>query len=65
MKEYIVKQWNGYFDIDDISIEGNPFNDNRVGWKDCRDIRTKRFGNEDNIALYGFPQCIGMCATDY
>lgn len=65
MKEFIVKQWDDYFNIDDISIEGNPVNDDRNGWKDTRYICTRRFGEQDNIALYGVPQCVGMCATRY
>jgi len=43
----------------------NPTYDNRSGWKDTRYVCTKRFGDKDNIKLYGVPQCIGMCATDY
>jgi hypothetical protein len=25
----------------------------------------KRMGNKDYMKMYGAPQCIGMCATDY
>jgi len=65
MKEYIVKDWNNYFSIDDVVIINEPHEDERVGWKDTKYVCTKRFGEQDNIALCGYPQCIGMCATDY
>ena len=65
MKEYIVKQWDGYFSIEDIVILGDPYNDERIGWEDTRYVCSKRFGDQDNIVKYGVPQCIGMCATKY
>ena len=34
MKEYIVKQWNNIFDVEDIVIGKAPVNDTRIGWKD-------------------------------
>jgi hypothetical protein len=65
MKEYIVKQWDNYFTVDDIIIDNKEIEDYRNGWKDTRYICTKRLGNENYIEKYGYPQCIGMCATDY
>ena len=65
MKEHIANQWDGYISVDDIVITDNPHNDDRIGWKDTRYVCTKRFGEQDNIAVYGVPQCIGMCATEY
>lgn len=65
MKEYIVQEWNGCFSINDIVIVNENISDDRIGWEDTRYVCTKRFGNQDNIALYGYPQCIGMCATKY
>lgn len=70
MKEYIINEWNTYwnnnsFDIDDIVICDPPTNDDRNGWRDTRYVCVKRMGKEDYIAKYGIPQCIGMCATDY
>lgn len=65
MKEYIVKQYDGYFSIEDIVILGDPYNDERIGWEDTRYVCTKRFGDQDYIVKYGVPQCIGMCATKY
>lgn len=65
MKEYIVKDWNGYISFDDIVIDDLVTIDERIGWKDTRYVCTKRLGDEDYIQKYGCPQCIGMCATDY
>ena len=65
MKEYIVKEWDGYFSIEDIVIADEEYNDTRIGWQDTKYVCTKRFGNQDNIILYDCPQCIGMCATKY
>jgi len=65
MKEYIVEQWNGYISIDNIVIDDNPINDDRIGWKDTRYVCTKILGKDDYMKKYGYPQCIGMCATNY
>ena len=65
MKEYIVKQCNNYFSVNDIVISDESYNDDRIGWKDTRYVCTKKFGNQDCVTLYGVPQCIGMCATEY
>lgn len=61
MKKYIVNQWDNLFSIDDIVIEYETVNDDRIGWRDTRYICVKRMGN----TIYDYPQCIGMCATDY
>lgn len=65
MKEYMVKQWNNLFSVDDIVIIGKPVNDDRIGWQDSRCVCVKRLGDEDYISKYGTPQCIGYCATDW
>ena len=65
MKEHIVKQWDNYFIVDDIVIDTKIVNDDRVGWKNSRSVCIKRLKKEDYIALYGSPQCIGTCATEY
>lgn len=65
MKEYVVKEWNGYFTVDDIIIDTKVNNDTRVGWEDSRYVCTRKFGDIDNIEKYGSAQCIGMCATKY
>ena len=65
MKNYILKDWDGLFSFDDIVIDDESVKDDRIGWNDSRYVCTKRCGKDDYIKLYGVPQCIGMCATDY
>jgi len=65
MKKYIVEEWDNYFSMEDIVIYDEIRKDDRIGWNDVRNVCTKRFGIQDNISEYGYPQCIGMCATDY
>lgn len=65
MKEYIVKEWDSLFSIDDIVFENGIINDDRTGWKDTRYVCITRLGKDDYIKAYAYPQCIGMCATDY
>lgn len=65
MKEYIVKQWDNNFSIDDVMIKDESNNDDRINWKDVRYVCIKRLGKEDYMSKYGSPQCIGYCATDY
>lgn len=70
MKRYIVEESAYYwgkpaFAISDIVIDGEQISDNRIGWKDERNVCVKRYFGEDYMEKYGCPQCIGMCATDY
>lgn len=67
MKEYILKEWDNLFSIEDIVISNESTNDERIGWKDSRYVCIKRLrlGKVNYIERYGCPQCIGMCATDY
>lgn len=65
MKRYLEKEWNGFIKFEDIVVYGDPVGDKRIGWKDVRYVCTNKFGEEDNLKKYGFPQCIGYCATDY
>jgi hypothetical protein len=65
MKEYIVDSWKGYISIEDITLDENVGDDDRIGWKNVHYVCTKRLGKENYIALYGNPQCIGMCSTEY
>lgn len=65
MKEYIVKQWNNQFSINDIVLDNKTTNDDRIGWNNVRDICIKRLGKEDYIKKYKCPQYIGAFATDY
>ena len=61
MKKYIVKQWDNSFSVEDMVITDTQIDDDRIGWGKVKHVCTKRFGNQDNIALYGTVQCIGMC----
>lgn len=65
MKKYIVEQHEGLFDVDDIVFSEYSINDTRIGWKDCRYVCVKRYGNIDFMQQYGTAQCICMYATDY
>lgn len=71
MKQYIVEQWTEnrdgrkMFDVDDVVLGSEMVDDPRTGWHDTRYVCIKRFGDEDYMAKYGSPQCIGMCAKDY
>lgn len=65
MKEYIVEEWDNNFSVDDIVILEEYHDDDRIGWKNVRQVCSKRFGNTNNMELYGVAQCIGMCSTDY
>jgi hypothetical protein len=54
------------FTADDIVIDEElVVNDKRCGWRDTMYVCVKRMGNKDYMKMYGAPQCIGMCATDY
>jgi len=52
---------NPFFDIEDIVIGSESFDDDRCGWHDTRYVCVKRMGKE----AYETPQCIGMCTTEY
>lgn len=70
MKRYIywaVGERDGVkpFAIEDIVVADDLHEDVRVGWKDSRHIGIKRYYSEDFMQMYGVPQCIGQCATDY
>jgi hypothetical protein len=65
MKDYIVIQWDGLFEKEDIVIDNKEVNDKRIGWTDTKLVCVKKIGTEDYMKLYGVPQCIGYCATNY
>lgn len=70
MKEYIVKKYadvhdQAPFGIEDISIDKESVEDDRIGWKDCRYVCVRRFFDENYIKKYGTAQCIGYCAQNY
>lgn len=70
MKKYLLEHYQSIlpsltpFEIDDIVID-EVIDDNRCGWHDTRDVCLKRLCEDNYIEMYGCPQCIGMCATDY
>jgi len=64
IKEYVANKWNsvwGYqiLNPDDIVLDEEFHNDDRIGWKDVRYLCTKKLGDEDYMEEYGNPQCIG------
>lgn len=65
IKEYVANKWNsvwGYqiLNPDDIVLDEEFHNDDRIGWKDVRYLCTKKLGDEDYMEEYGNPQCIGF-----
>ena len=65
MFDYIVKDWqefgNDLFSKEDLSIEEKSGKDQRINWKECREVYEKRMGQE----MYITPQCIGYCSFEY
>ena len=67
MKQYIVDSFwrpnNGdlLFNIDDIIIKEESYNDDRIGWTNCHYVCIKRCGKDDYMKMYNCPQCIGHC----
>lgn len=64
IKEYVANKWNsvwGYqiLNPDNIVLDEEFHNDDRIGWKDVRYLCTKKLGDEDYMEEYGNPQCIG------
>ena len=65
IKEYVANKWNsvwGYriLNQDDIILNEESHDDDRIGWKDVYYLCAKKIGDEDYIKEYGFPQCIGF-----
>lgn len=60
---YIVASWQGFgqfFSEKDVCVSDSLGSDERVGWKDCRYVCTRRMGEE----VYDTPQCIGICSIE-
>jgi len=53
------------FCLDDIIVEGEPMQYEKLGWDDCRNVCLKRYGDENYIEKLGTAQVIGFCATSY
>jgi hypothetical protein len=69
MKRYVANNWNlaigrKVLDPEDIIIDSESTDDDRVGWKNVHMVCAARIGNEDYIKKYCNPQCIGYCAYD-
>lgn len=64
METYIKNQFGEYSE-DNITIEGQPFDDERNGWKGVKEVCLKRCRGEDYIEMYGSPQTVGFCSVDY
>ena len=60
MFAFIVQDWSGCFNKEDLSISDNIGKDNRIDWKETRYVCTKRVCSE----FYETPQCIGMCSIE-
>ncbi len=72
LKKYLLEYYKGLvpglvpFQLDDIVIDDEDMcDDERCGWHDARYVCVKRLFEDDYMQMYGTPQCIGMCATDY
>ena len=65
IKEYVANKWNSVWGYNilkqnDIVLDEESHNDDRIGWKNVRYLCTKKLGDEDYIKEYGRPQCIGF-----
>lgn len=65
IKNYVANEWNnlwGYqiLNPDNIVLDEESHDDDRIGWKDVHYLCVKKIGNEDYIKEYGCPQCIGF-----
>ena len=64
MYDYILSVWNSgrlpTFQKEDLSVSEDSFIDERIDWKECRYVCTKRFGEN----VYNVPQCIGYCSIE-
>lgn len=64
IKEYVANKWNSVWEWNilnpnDIVLDEESHDDDRIGWKNVRYLCIKRLGNEDYMEEYGNPQCIG------
>ena len=65
IKEYVANKWNSVWGYNilkqnDIVLDEEFHNDERIGWKDVHYLCAKKIGDEDYIKEYGRPQCIGF-----
>jgi hypothetical protein len=60
MKRYVANNWNlaigrKVLDTEDIIIDSESTDDDRVGWKNVHMVCAARIGNEDYMKKYGNP----------
>lgn len=65
IREYVANEWNNTWgwnilNPNDIVLDNESHDDDRIGWKDVRYLCAKRLGDEDYMEEYGCPQCIGF-----
>ncbi len=65
IKEYVANEWNSIWgwnilNPNDIVLGDDIGDDNRVGWRNCHYLCTKKLDNEDYMKEYGCPKCIGF-----
>ena len=63
MFHYIVEEWKVWgdpFSIGDLVLTYDYGKDERIDWKECRYVCTRRMGEEK----FRTPQCIGMCSIE-
>ncbi len=72
LKKYLLEHYKRLvpgivpFETGDIVIDDEDMcDDDRCGWHDTRYVCVKRFFEDDYMEMYGCPQCIGFCATNY
>lgn len=67
MKRYVANNWNlaigrKLLDPEDIIIDSESTDDDRVGWKNVHMVCANKLNGEDYVEKYGCQQCIGYCA---
>ena len=63
MFRYIVEDWKVWgkpFDAGDLTITCDEGRDERIDWKECRYVCTRRMREKE----FDEPQCIGMCSIE-
>ena len=65
IKEYVSNKWNSVWgqnilNPNDIVLDEESHDDDRIEWKDVHYLCATKIGNEDYIKEYGCPQCIGF-----
>lgn len=61
MFNHVVKEWEGLISPEDLYVSEILGDDDRIGWKNCRYVLTKRCGKEN----YEIPQAVGHCSETW